>query len=246
MIDAINEETASNIITIEDPIEFLHRDKTSIVNQREVGTDTASFMEALRHVLRQDPNVILIGEIRDAETMKTALTAADTGHMVFSTLHTVDAPQTIQRIISFFPPHQHQEIRLLLANTLRGIISQRLIPAADGLGRVPAAEIMVTTTTIQEYISDPHKTHMIADAIAEGFVAYQMQTFDQSLMQLYKKGRITLDDAMRASTNPHEFSLRVKGIHSSSDTTWDRFESNPDEGANEPRIGGSKEDFVKL
>lgn len=246
MIDAINEDTPSNIITIEDPIEFLHRDKMSIVNQREVGTDTASFMEALRHVLRQDPNVILIGEIRDAETMKTALTAADTGHMVFSTLHTVDAPQTIQRIISFFPPHQHEEIRLLLANTLRGIVSQRLIPSTDGGGRVPAAEVMVTTKTIQEYIADPHKTHMISDAISEGFVAYGMQTFDQSLMQMFKQGRITLDEAMRASSNPHELSLRIKGIHSSSDTTWDRFESGGEDSGDQARVGGSKDDFVKL
>ncbi len=245
MIDVINSELPVNIITIEDPIEFLHRDKKSIVNQREVGTDTATFMEALRHILRQDPNVILIGEIRDAETMKTALTAADTGHLVFSTLHTIDAPQTIQRIISFFPPHQHEEIRLLLANTLKGIISQRLIRRADGAGRVPAVEIMVTTSTIQEYIADPQKTHMIADAIAEGYVAYQMQTFDQSLMALFKQGIITLDEAMRASSNPHEFSLRVKGITGASDSSWDRFENTP-EGEGSPNITGGAEDFVKL
>ncbi len=245
MIDVINDSLNDNIITIEDPIEFLHKDKLSIVNQREVGTDTSTFMEALRHVLRQDPNVILIGEIRDAETMKTALTAADTGHMVFSTLHTIDAPQTIQRIISFFPPHQHQEIRLLLANTLRGIISQRLIRRADNNGRVPAVEVMVNTTTIAEYISDPEKTHMISDAISEGYVAYQMQTFDQSLMALFKRGLITLDEAMRASSNPHEFSLRVKGIHSGSDAKWDRFEQAGNE-SESPNVTGSTEDFVKL
>ena len=245
MINTINSEMPLNIITIEDPIEFLHRDKQSIVNQREVGTDTANFMEALRHILRQDPNVILIGEIRDAETMKTALTAADTGHLVFSTLHTIDAPQTIQRIISFFPPHQHEEIRLLLANTLKGVISQRLIRRADGEGRVPAVEVMVTTSTIQEYIADSTKTHMIADAIAEGYVAYQMQTFDQSLMSLFRQEIITLDEAMRASSNPHEFSLRVKGIHGASDSNWDRFEK-PTEEESDSNVMGSPDDFVKL
>ncbi len=224
MIDVVNSEMTSNIITIEDPIEFLHRDKRSIINQREVGTDTASFYESLRHVLRQDPDVILIGEIRDSETMKTALTAADTGHLVFSTLHTLDATQTIHRILSFFPPHQHQEIRYLLSNTLRAIISQRLIPRLDGRGRVPAVEVMINTSTIQEYIREPEKTHIIQDAIADGHVTYQMQTFDQSLMQLFKNNLISLEEAMRASSNPHEFSLRVKGILGSSDGRWDRFE----------------------
>jgi twitching motility protein PilT len=239
MINTINSELCSSIITIEDPIEFLHKDKKSIINQREVGTDTSSFLEALRHILRQDPNVILIGEIRDAETMKTALTAADTGHLVLSTLHTIDATQTINRIISFFPPHQHQEIRYMLSTTLRAIVSQRLIREIHGNGRVPAVEIMINTTTIQEYIRDPEKTHMIADAVTEGYVAYQMQSFDQSLMALFKAGRISLEDALRASTNPHEFSLRIKGIHASSDTSWDRFEKPA---AKEPARG----EFVKL
>jgi len=224
MVDTINAELTSNIITIEDPIEFLHRDKASIINQREVGTDTSSYTKALKHVLRQDPDVILIGEIRDSETMKTALTAADTGHLVFSTLHTLDTTQTIHRILSFFPPHEHQEIRYLLSNTLRSIISQRLIPKVGGQGRVPAVEVMINTSTTQEYIREAEKTHMIHDAIAEGHTTYQMQTFDQSLMSLFKRNEITLDEAMRASSNPHELSLRVKGIQGASDGRWDNFE----------------------
>ncbi len=224
MVDIINSKLPANIITIEDPIEFLHRDKLSLINQREVGTDTGSFTEALRHILRQDPDVILIGEIRDAESMKIALTAADTGHLVLSTLHTIDATQTISRIISFFPPHQHQEIRYLLASTLQAIISQRLIPDITGTRRYPAVEVMVTTSTIREYITEPDKTVLIRQAIQEGFVQYQMQTFDQALMQLFKENNISLEEALKASSNPHEFALRVKGIQASSDTTWDRFE----------------------
>jgi twitching motility protein PilT len=199
-------------------------------------------------VLRQDPDVILIGEIRDAETMKTALTAADTGHLVFSTLHTLDAAQTVHRILSFFPPHQHEEIRFLLSNTLKAIISQRLIPTIDGTGRTAAAEIMVTTSTIQEYIRDPQRTHMITDAIADGTVTYQMQTFDQALMALFRQNRISLDEAIRASTNPNEFSLRVKGIQGASDGKWDQFE-NP-EGADSGEVSaeplGPEDGFVKL
>ncbi len=249
MIDAINENLESNVLTIEDPIEFLHRDKKSIINQREVGSDTASFFESLRHILRQDPDVILIGEIRDAETMKTALTAADTGHLVFSTLHTLDAAQTIHRILSFFPPHQHEEIRFLLSNTLKAIISQRLIPTIDGKGRAAAAEVMITTSTIQEFIRDPKRTHMITDAIADGNVTYQMQTFDQALMALFKQGRISLDEAMRACTNPNEFSLRIKGIQGASDGRWDQFETPEDAGSSassdSPSLT-SDDDFVKI
>lgn len=248
MIDTINETFEKNVLTIEDPIEFLHRDKKSIINQREVGSDTASFFESLRHILRQDPDVILIGEIRDAETMKTALTAADTGHLVFSTLHTLDAAQTIHRILSFFPPHQHEEIRFLLSNTLKAIISQRLIPTVDGKGRAAAAEVMITTSTIQEFIRDPKRTHMITDAIADGNVTYQMQTFDQALMALFKQGRISLDEAMRACTNPNEFNLRIKGIQGASDGRWDQFE-HPDDAASS-EVGaaalGPDDGFVKL
>jgi twitching motility protein PilT len=224
IVDIINRECSRHVITIEDPIEFLHRDQKSIVSQREIGCDTGSYADALRHVLRQDPDVILIGEIRDPESMKIALTAADTGHLVLSTMHTIDATQTISRIISFFPPHQHQEIRYLLASTMQGVISQRLVADADGLTRYPACEIMIATGTIRDYIREPEKTVMIRQAIQEGFIQYQMQTFDQSLMQLYKEKKITLDAATKASSNPHEFMLRVKGIRASSDKTWDRFE----------------------
>ncbi len=226
IVDIINRESSRHVITIEDPIEFLHKDIKSIVSQREIGCDTGSYEEALKHVLRQDPDVILIGEIRDAESMKIALTAADTGHLVLSTMHTIDATQTISRIISFFPPHQHQEIRFLLASSLQAVVSQRLVADADGLNRFPAAEILIATSTIREYIREPEKTVMIRQAIQEGFVQYQMQTFDQSLMQLYKEGKITLEDATHASSNPHEFALRIKGIQASSDTTWERFEDS--------------------
>ncbi len=224
IVDVINKECSRHVITIEDPIEFLHRDHKSIISQREIGCDTTSYADALKHVLRQDPDVILIGEIRDAESMKIALTAADTGHLVLSTMHTIDATQTISRIISFFPPHQQQEIRYLLASTMQAVISQRLVADADGLNRYPACEIMIATGTIKEYIREPEKTVMIRQAIQEGFIQYQMQTFDQSLMQLYKEKKITLDVATKASSNPHEFMLRVKGIQASSDSTWDRFE----------------------
>ena len=226
VVDIINSERSSHVITIEDPIEFLHKDNKSIISQREVGCDTGSYAEALKHILRQDPDVILIGEIRDADSMKIALTAADTGHLVLSTMHTIDATQTVSRIISFFPPHQHQEIRFLLAATLQAVISQRLVADATGERRYPAAEIMITTSSIREYIRDPEKTVMIPQAIQEGFVQYQMQTFDQSLMQLYKEGKVTVEAAMQASSNPHEFALRLKGIQASSDTTWDRFEES--------------------
>ncbi len=224
MVDIINTECHSHVITIEDPIEFLHRDKQSIISQREVGADTGSYADALRYILRQDPDAILIGEIRDAESMKVALTAADTGHLVLSTMHTIDATQTISRIISFFPPHQHQEIRYLLGSTMQAVISQRLVADPRGEQRHAAVEVMIATSTIRDYIREPEKTALIRQAIQEGFVQYQMQTFDQSLMQLYKQGRISLETATRASTNPHEFELRIKGIQASSDTTWERFE----------------------
>jgi twitching motility protein PilT len=227
MVDIINTECHSHVITIEDPIEFLHRDKQSIISQREVGADTGSYADALKYILRQDPDVILIGEIRDAESMKVALTAADTGHLVLSTMHTIDATQTISRIISFFPPHQHQEIRYLLASTMQAVISQRLVADPRGEQRFAAVEVMIATSTIRDYIREPEKTALIRQAIQEGFVQYQMQTFDQSLMQLYKQGRISLETAMHASTNPHEFQLRIKGIQASSDTTWERFEQGP-------------------
>ena len=226
IVDIINKETARHVITIEDPIEFLHRDNKSIISQREIGCDTGGYADALKHILRQDPDVILIGEIRDAESMKIALTAADTGHLVLSTMHTIDATQTISRIISFFPPHQHQEIRYLLASTMQAVISQRLVTDSGGLNRYAACEVMIATSSIREYIREPEKTVMIRQAIQEGFVQYQMQSFDQALMQLYKEEKISFATASHASSNPSEFELRVKGIHASSDTTWDHFEES--------------------
>ncbi len=224
MVREINETSSKNVITIEDPIEFLHHDKKSIINQREIGNDTKTFHEALRHVLRQDPDVILIGEIRDAVTMEIALKAADTGHLVLSTLHTIDATQTINRVISFFPPHQHQEIRYLMATTLESVISQRLIPLKEGHGRAPAVEVMVVTAAIRDYIKDPDKTPLIKQAIKEGVSSYGMQSFDQSLMKLLTEGLISKEQALKNSTNSHEFELRLKGIQSASDKSWDQFE----------------------
>lgn len=234
MIHRINTTMPMNIISIEDPIEFLHRDQRALIQQREVGSDTASFHEALRHILRQDPDVIMIGEIRDRETMEIALTAADTGHLVLSTLHTIDATQTVNRIISFFEPHQHQEIRYLLASTLQAVISQRLVRTVDGQGRAPAVEIMVTTSSIREYIKDPEKTPLIKQAIQDGVVQYGMQSFDQALMKLVAEGRVSTQEALRISSNPHEMSLRLGGIQGSSDQSWNRFEKVESEPARSP------------
>ncbi len=221
MIDHINANRTDHIMTIEDPIEYLHRDKRSIVNQREIGNDTESFGKALRAALRQDPDVILVGEMRDFETIQTALTAAETGHLVFSTLHTIDAMETVNRIISVFPPYQHKQVRIQLASVLRAIISMRLVPRADGRGRVPAVEILIATATIRDCILDPDKTKLIHDAIAQGAVHYGMQTFDQSLLSLYKSGYITYEEAVRLATNPDDFALKVKGIQSTSDLSFE-------------------------
>src|SRR4029078_1003069 len=204
MIQHINQNRRANIITIEDPIEFLHRDMNSHINEREVGTDTATFGQALRRVLRQDPDVILIGEIRDLETLDTALKAADTGHLVFSTLHTTDASQTINRILSFYPPHQHQEVRMLLSTALQAVVSLRLVPRADGRGRIPAAEVLTNTAAVADNIRDMEKALAIPDLIAEGTVSYGMQSFDQSLMSWYKDGLISYESALFYSTNPTE------------------------------------------
>lgn len=221
MIDYINANRTSNIVTIEDPIEFLHRDKRSIINQREVGTDTESFAKALRAALRQDPDVILVGEMRDFETIQTCLTAAETGHLVLSTLHTIDATETVNRIISVFPPYQHKQVRMQLSSVLKGIVSLRLMPRADGNGRVPAVEVLVATMTIKDCILDPDKTKLITDVIAQGALHYNMQTFDQSLLNLYKSGLITYEEALRGATNPDDFILKVKGIQSTSDLTYE-------------------------
>jgi len=221
MIDYINTTRTANIITIEDPIEFLHRDKKSIVNQREIGSDTFSFSDALRSSLRQDPDVILVGEMRDFETISTALTAAETGHLVLSTLHTLDAAETINRIITVFPPYQQKQVRMQLASVIKGIISQRLVSKADGNGRVPAVEVMLGTLSVREAIIDDAKTRQIPTIIAQGITHYGMQTFDQSLLLLYKKGYITYDEALMTASNPDDFALKVKGIQSTSDLTYE-------------------------
>jgi twitching motility protein PilT len=227
MINHVNQNRRVNVITIEDPIEFLHRDVMSNISQREVGSDTLSFASALRHVLRQDPDVILVGEIRDMETLDTALKAADTGHLVFSTLHTTDATQTLNRIISFYPPHQHQEIRMVLATALQGVVSLRLVPRADGRGRVPAAEVLVNTAAVADNIRDIEKALNIPDLIAEGTVSYGMQSFDQSLMKWYKDGMIAYESALFYSTNPSEFALRVSGVDSASDRKFTEISGDP-------------------
>ncbi|MGH7289828.1 MAG: type IV pilus twitching motility protein PilT [Myxococcota bacterium] len=224
MIDYINTNRTCHVITIEDPIEFLIRDKRSIVNQREIGVDTNSFATALRAALRQDPDVILVGEMRDFETIETALTAAETGHLVLSTLHTIDAAETITRIVSVFPPHQQPQIRLQLASIVKGVISQRLVPRADGKGRVPAVEILVASARVRECIADPEMTKELNDAIAKGFTTYGMQSFDQSLMQHVKSGLITYEEALLHVSNPDDFALRFKGISGTSDSSWDDFD----------------------
>ena len=224
MIQHINEKRHANVITIEDPIEFLHRDINSSINQREVGADTGSFAQALRRVLRQDPDVILIGEIRDLETLEVALKAADTGHLVFSTLHTTDATQTINRVISFYAPHQQAEVRFMLSSALQAIVSLRLVPRADRPGRVPAAEILVNTAAVRDNIRDMNATLNIPDLIKEGTVQYGMQSFDQSLMGWYTKGIISYESAVFFATSPAEFALRVQGVAGTSDNTWAGFE----------------------
>jgi twitching motility protein PilT len=238
MINHINKNQARNIITIEDPIEYLFKDEKSIISQREVGGDTASFSSALKHILRQDPDVIMIGEIRDKATMDVALKAADTGHLVLSTLHTLNATETINRIISFYPPHQHEHVRVLLASTLVASISQRLIPTADGKGRVPAVEILINTPRIKEMILDAKRTMLIPQAMEEGYYEYGMQTFDQSVLKLYREGFITLEDALQNVTNPDEFLLRLKGIK----TTSERWE---EEDIVKKKESKSKEEWIE-
>jgi twitching motility protein PilT len=218
MIDCINSTRSGHIVTIEDPIEFLHRDKHSFVTQREVDVDTRSFAEALRGALRQDPDVILVGEMRDHETIETALTAAETGHLVLSTLHTLDATETITRIVSSFPAYQQRSVRLQLAGILKAVISMRLVRAAKGAGRVPAIEVLVSTAFIRDHIINEEKTYMIREAIAAGTSQYGMQTFDQSLFSLLQQRLITQEEAMHNASNPDEFKMRVQGIYSADDT----------------------------
>ena len=227
IIDEINRTRTENVITIEDPIEFLHRDRKCLVSQREIGADTESFSVALRSALRQDPDVILVGEMRDFETISTALVAAETGHLVLSTLHTVDATETVNRIISVFPPYQQKQIRLQLAGILKGVISQRLVPRADGQGRVPAVEVMVATQTIKESIIDPEKTRRIHDVIAAGTSQYGMQTFDQSLAALCREKLVSQEEAMRWCSNPDDFALKMSGVQSTSDLVMEDKKPQP-------------------
>jgi twitching motility protein PilT len=225
MVDHINANRNEHILTIEDPIEYLHRDKKSIVNQRELDLDTRAFSTALRSALRQDPDVILVGEMRDVETIATALTAAETGHLVLSTLHTLDATETVNRIITLFPPHQHRQIRLQLGAVLKSVISLRLMPRADGVSRVPAVEVLVSTEYIRECIENKEKTKYIPDAIKQGTSQYGMQTFDQSLYQLYKSDLITIEEAFKQASNPNEFRLKIQGIQSTSDIAREEMDA---------------------
>src|SRR3954452_141209 len=232
LVDHINATETCHIMTIEDPIEFLIRDKRSIVNQREVGVDTMSFGQALKSSLRQDPDVILVGEMRDLETIETALTAAETGHLVLSTLHTLDATETISRIISVFPPHQQKQVRLQLASVLRAVVSQRLLPKAAARGRAPAVEVMISTAFIRDCIVDKEKTHLIHGAIATGTSEYGMQTFDQSIFSLFEQGLVSYEEALRWASNVDEFKLKVQGVSSTSEMSRDQMSraamSNPE------------------
>jgi len=223
LVDHVNQTRCAHIMTVEDPIEFLHRDKQSIINQREVTVDTRSFAHALRSALRQDPDVILVGEMRDFETIETGLLASETGHLVFSTLHTLDATETINRIISIFPPHQQKQVRLQLASVLKAVISQRLIPRADGEGRAPAVEVMIATAFIRDCIVDKEKTHLIHSAIASGTSEYGMQTFDQSIFSLFEQGLVSYEEALRWASNVDEFKLKVQGVSSTADISRDQM-----------------------
>ncbi|HEY7790068.1 MAG TPA: type IV pilus twitching motility protein PilT [Vicinamibacterales bacterium] len=240
MVDHINHTRAAHVMTIEDPIEYIHRDDKSIINQREVAVDTRSFAHALRSAVRQDPDVILVGEMRDFETVETALLAAETGHLVFSTLHTLDATESINRIISVFPPHQQKQIRLQLASVLRAVVSQRLIPRDDGQGRAPAVEILVGTPFIRDCIVDKEKTHLIQSAIAAGTSQYGMQSFDQSIFGLFEQKLITYDEALRWASNVDEFKLKVQGIGTTADLARDELARTARQGSSPEvtRFGG--------
>jgi twitching motility protein PilT len=212
LLDVVNQERAAHIITVEDPIEYVFKDKRSVINQREIGFDTMSFSRALRAALRQDPDVVLVGEMRDHETIKTALLAAETGHLVMSTLHTLDAKETVNRIVQMFPPHEQNAIRLELASILKATVSQRLLPRADGRGMIPAVEVLINTPRVADMIKDPQRTNEIVDAIKEGKHPYGMISFDQSLTDLVQRNLITYDTALAASTNPDDFALYFRGV----------------------------------
>jgi twitching motility protein PilT len=228
MIDHINRSATKHVITVEDPIEYLHRDELSMVTQREIGADCIEFAMGLKGALRQDPDVILVGEMRDLETIETAILAAETGHLVMSTVHTLDATETITRVISAFPEHGRGQARLVLASILKGVVSQRLVPRADGEGMVPAVEVMISTGLVRECIQDPERTRELRDVIAKGHTTYGMQTFDQSLMQLWRDDLITFEEAMAQASNPDDFALRARGIDSSSDSRWEDFDRDED------------------
>ncbi len=243
MVDHVNHTRASHIMTVEDPIEYLHQDDRSLINQREVDVDTTTFAQALRSALRQDPDVILVGEMRDLETVETGLTAAETGHLVMSTVHTLDATETINRLVAVFPPHQQRQIRLQLASVLRAIVSQRLLPRTDRTGRVAAVEVLLNTPFVRDCIIDPDRTHLIHGAIASGTSQYGMQTFDQSIFWLYERGRISFETALAAASNADEFRLRVQGVSSTADDARDdmanarQSPAPPDEGPLVERFG---------
>ena len=236
MIDHLNHLESRKVITVEDPIEYLHRDDQCLIYQREVGEDTHSFHDGLRHVLRQDPDLIMIGEIRDRETLNIALTAANTGHLVLTTLHTIDAVQSVQRILSYFAPHEQEEVRRNLADNLRAVVSQRLIPRIGGQGRVPAIEILVNTATVKDYIIDPDKTSLVRQLIKEGVSQYGMQSFDQALANLVRQKRIAPEDAVRFATYPNELMLHLQGIQDSSNRTFSAVEMDALEKAVTPGL----------
>ncbi|HEX2465922.1 MAG TPA: type IV pilus twitching motility protein PilT [Thermoanaerobaculia bacterium] len=242
MIDHVNSKRGEHVVTIEDPIEYVHRDKKSLITQRELDVDTRSFATALRASLRQDPDVILVGEMRDFETIETAILAAETGHLVLSTLHTLDATETVNRMIAVFPPHHQQQVRIQLAQVLHAVVSMRLLPRADGLGRVPAVEVMIVTPYIRDCIENKEKTKYIRDQIALGTSQYGMQTFDQSLYYLYKSELITLEEAMKRASNPDEFRLKLEGVQFTGDEAREQMESGLDMGAADVLVGRDKFD----
>jgi len=239
MIEALNRSSQLNIITVEDPIEFAFKEKQCTIQQREIGRDTPSWTEAVRRIMRQDPDVIMLGEVRDAETMMTAMTAANTGHLVIATLHTMDAAQTINRVVSFSTDELESRVRYLLAAALVGIVSMRLLPRADKKGRIPAVEVLFATETIRKMIVDPEKTMRIRQAIAEGSGQYGMQTFDQSLMKLYESGIITYEEALRNSTSPTDFRIQLRGIDNQGMLDWTTLgESDAEDTAKIGAVGG--------
>ena len=236
MVDHINRTATKHVITVEDPIEYLHTDENCVITQREIGADCQTFVAGLRGALRQDPDVILIGEMRDLETIETAILAAETGHLVMSTVHTLDATETISRIVSVFPEHARDQARLILANVLKGAISQRLVPRADGTGMVPAVEVMVSTGLIKECIRIPERQRELRDVIARGYTTYGMQTFDQSLMQLWKDELITFEEALGQASNAEDFALKARGIDSTSDQRWEDFDRDEEIGEEQIKV----------